>query len=189
MSPGISAVDDRAAVGPGGGSFGHDTQGAHGPAVDLRELEAEVLSRNPNRRGKHPFQEYWERVVREAGVPDAHETRRMASVICGEVAALPFTPDDETPVPVPGSQKKTTEFEQQIERTALSAEKTLDSKMVWTASALKIARKALELRKRDPDGSRGIAWVNDPLPGEERIAAPLPSSFQPAGTDPGEDEV
>jgi hypothetical protein len=181
MSPGITSVDDRAA-----GSVGDGFR----EGVDQRSLAQEILAKNPNRAEKHPFRVFCERVIRESGVPDAQETREMASIVCGEVAKLPFLPDAETPLPIPGTTRKTTEFEQQIEKTARRAEEALDSAMVWTASALKIARTALELRQKDPDGSKGIAWVNDPLPGEDRPQAPIPSAFTgEPDTDDGEDHA
>lgn len=155
MPPRITAVDDSAA-GPAGTALAE--------MVDQKSLAAELMSRNPNRAKPHEFALYCRRVIEKAGVPDAQETRQMASHICGVVAKLPFLPDSE--MEVDGK----TEFEAQIEKTARRAEAALDSEMVWTASALKLSRAALELRREDPDGKKGIAWVNDPLP-VERAAA------------------
>jgi hypothetical protein len=160
MSP-ITSVDDRAA-GSAGQGFAN--------LVDQSSLAEELnKSGNPNRK-PHPFRAYCNRVIEKAGVPDAQETREMASNICGAVARLPFVPDDKTKIP-DGDGGTTTEFEQQIRKTARRAEETLDSEMVWTASALKISKAALEIRKGDPDGSKHEAWVNDPLPGERRELA------------------
>jgi hypothetical protein len=85
MSPGVIVVDDRAAGGAGQGLAG----------VNQQTLAEEVLSKNPNRQTKHPFRSYWERVLVASQVPDGSETRKMASMICGEVAKLPFVPDGE----------------------------------------------------------------------------------------------
>jgi hypothetical protein len=157
--------------------------------LDVRSLQQEILAKNPNRARKHPVRIYCERIIRESGVPDAQETRQMASLVVGDVARLPFVPDSEMQILVPGTNRKTTEFEQQIEKTAQRAEQALDSPMVWTASALKLARVALELRQKDPDGSEGIAHVNDPLPGEEQQRG-IPAAFLgDQDTDPGEDTV
>ena len=167
----VAAVDDTAAgparmSGSGGTIFGY---------VDESSLTEELAKTNPNAR-PHPFAAYVRRVIKLSGVPDAQETREMASHICGVVARLPFLPDDKTTVDtktVDGKQVKVTEFDQQVEKTAQRAEEALDSEMVWTASALKLAKAALDLRKGDPDGAKGKAtngvegaWVNDPLPGE-----------------------
>ena len=165
MSP-ITSVDSSAA-----GSVGQ----GFANMVDQRSLAAELDQRNNPNRAVHPFRKYIQDVIVKAGVPDAQETREMASHICGTVARLPFLPDTtavlETREGPDGKVIKLTEFDQQVEKTAARAEQQLDSEMVWTASALKIARAALELRKEDPDGSKKIAWVNDPLPGERRELA------------------
>lgn len=157
----VTSVDDKAS-GPTGNAFG--------ALVDQESLATELDQRkNPNRK-PHPFRAYTERVRMTAGVPDAQETREMCSHICGIVARLPFLPDYKEEID-DGFGGKTTEFAQQIIKTARSAESQLESEMVWTASALKLSRAALEIRKSDPDGKKGIAWVNDPLPGETRAAA------------------
>jgi hypothetical protein len=160
--------------GGGGDIFGY---------VDESSLNEELKSRNKNHNpdNPHPFSIYVHRVIGLSGVPDAQETREMASHICGVVARLPFLPDDKATVAtktVDGKEFKVTEFDQQVEKTAKRAEEALDSEMVWTASALKLAQAAMDLRREDPTGALGKsskgregAWVNDPLPGERRLEA------------------
>jgi hypothetical protein len=162
-APRVAAVDDSAA-GPASATLGG--------IIDESGLAAEVTSRNPNYNPQrpHPFRRYIEAVIQQSGVPLAKETREMASVICSEVAALPFLPDSEENIGENGE----TEYDLQVIKTAKRAEENLDSAMVWTASARKLSSAALALRKKDPDGSKGIAWVNDPLPGEVApILAPM----------------
>lgn len=162
MSPGITSVDDSAAT--GGASLAG--------FVDEESLTAEIIRGNPNRQGPHPFRVYCEKVRADAGVPDTQETRQMTSVICGEVARLPFLPDGKDIVETRGegeNKKELTELDLQIEKTAKRAEEQLGSAMVWTSAARKLASAAIDLRRQDPDGKKGKAWVNDPLPGE-RVA-------------------
>lgn len=113
------------------------------------------------------FRQYQKKVIDEADVPNTHQTRQMASNICGAVARLPFVPDDE--IKIKDGEDETTEFEQQVVKTAALAEEMLGSEMVWTTSAQKLARAALKLRAKDPDGSKGIAWVNDTLEDEAHV--------------------
>jgi hypothetical protein len=138
-----------------------------GGFIDEGSLSEELVSTNPNYgpHRPHPFAAYVKRVIAESGVKDSKETREMASQIAGVVARLPFLPDPTTKIE-DDQGRETTEFEQQIVKTARRAEAAVESEMVWTASALKLSRTALEMRKRDPDGSKGVAWVNPPLPGE-----------------------
>jgi hypothetical protein len=177
MSP-ITRVDESAAGSPGQ---------AFNQLVDQRSLAEEILSKNPNRAKKHPFRLYIEKVIAESGVPATQETSAMASLICDGVAKLPFLPDNVTNVAIPPA-KKMTEFDQQIEKTAQRAEIALDSAMVWTSAALKLSRTALELRRQDPDGSKGIAWVDKPV--EPVKQGSLPAAWQSdVEDDGGEDTV
>ncbi len=161
MSPAPSKAPAREVERSGPVVAVHESQagagGTIGGWIDETALAKEIASGNPNYNPDrpHPFRKYIQAVIEKAEVPDAAATREMGSVICSEVARLPFVPDE-------------ADFDAQIKKTAQRAEDGLDSPMVWTSAAQKLARAALELRREDPDGTRGIAWVNDPLPGEKR---------------------
>lgn len=153
--PKVAAIDDSAEA--------PATIGGEGIAnfIDEPSLQnATEKAAKQNRQETRPFRQYQKKVIELAGVPSTHQTRQMASHVCGAVARLPFVPDDKTPIK-DDNGNDTTEFEQQIIKTAQYAEGQLDSEMIWTVSARKLARAALDLRKQDPDGSKGIAWVND----------------------------
>ena len=163
----VAAIDDRAA-GPatmsrgGGNLFGF---------IDESGLNEELIRKNPNYgpHNPHPFAAYVDRVLAHAKIPVSKDGRAMAADIAGRVARLPFCPDHKDAVEtrtVSGKAVEMTEFDLQAEKTAKRAEEALDSEAVWTGTALRIARAALELREQDPNGEKGIAWVNDPLPGE-----------------------
>lgn len=158
MPPKIT-IDDSAsgaAVMTGGAGLGG--------FIDESALSDELAAKNKNYGGNrgpmHPIRTYIMGVIRDSGVPDAQATRELSSHICGVVARLPFCPDDETQV------DGKTDFERQVIKTARRATEFLDSEMDWTSAAMKLSRTALERRKLDPDGKLGLAWVNDPLPGE-----------------------
>ena len=153
MSPAPKAVPDVAETGEG------SRAATLGGFIDEESLSAEVTRTNPNYgpHRPHPFQGYIAKVIVKAGIPDRPQVRELCSLICGEVAALPFVPDRESAL-----DDGKTEFDQQVLKTAERAEKALDSPMVMTMAARKIALAALELRAEDPDGTKGIAWVNSP---------------------------
>jgi len=122
-----------------------------------------------NRATTRPYRRYQKRVILKAGVPNAQATRQLTSNICGVVARLPFVPDDKDVVETRGTTK-ITEFDLQVERIATAAEVALESEMVWTSAARRLARAALELRRTDPEGKKckatdGLqgAWVTDQL--------------------------
>jgi hypothetical protein len=162
----VAALDDRAA-GPAQMTGGENVFGF----IDEGTLNDELRRKNPNHgpHNPHPFAAYIEKVMRNAGIQVTRDSRAMASDIAGRVARLPFVPDREQVLEVRRvgeKEKELTEFDLQAEKTARRAEEALDSEVVWTAAALKLAYAALELRAQDPDGSKGVAWVNEPLPGE-----------------------
>lgn len=129
--------------------------------IDENSLKAQYdKAAMQNRETCRPFRVYQKMVIDKAGVPNTQQTREIASHVCGAVARLPFVPDSEEIVETVNDMPLT-EFDQQVIRTAQYAEKMLDSEMVWTVSARKLSKAALQLRKEDPDGSKGIAWVND----------------------------
>lgn len=137
--------------------------------IDENSLQAETRrAYERNRVGTRPFRQYQKKVIERAEVPNTHQTRQMASHVCGSAARLPFVPDSEVTIQ-DASGKDTNEFEQQIIQMARFAEEMLGSEMVWTVSARKLARAALEIRRSDPDGSKGIAWVNDTLEDEAHV--------------------
>lgn len=153
--PQVAQVDDSAA---GPASIG-------GEAIEQVIDEVSLAAQNDkyakqNRVETKPFRQYQKKVIELAAVPSTHQTRQMASHVCGSVARLPFVPDDKLTIKDERGND-TTEFEQQVIKTAAFAEEQLGSEMVWTVSAQKLARAALELRAKDPDGSKDIAWVND----------------------------
>jgi hypothetical protein len=140
-----------------------------GGFIDEGSLAEELIRQNPNYcpERPHPFAAYVRKVIADSGVQDSTQARQVASFICGSVAKLPFMPDEKEIIEgrkEDGTAR--TEFDLQVIRTAARAEQILDADVVWTTSARKLAFTALMLRKRDPDGSKGLAWVNDPLPGE-----------------------
>lgn len=115
-----------------------------------------------NRAVSRPFRQYQKKVIELAGLKNSQLIRQLSSNICGSIARLPDVPDNEEEIDdIRGN--KTTEFEQQVARSAEVAEAQMGVEVVLTVSARKLARAALELRQKDPDGTKGIAWVNDPL--------------------------
>lgn len=154
-SPSIATMDDSAAEPATVGGESIDS------FIDENSLKAQYdKAAMQNRATCFPFRQYQKKVIDLAKVPNTQQTREIASHVCGAVARLPFVPDDQEIVEVIGDQSFT-EYEQQIIRTAQYAEKQLDSEMVWTVSARKLSRAALDLRREDPTGEKGIAWVND----------------------------
>jgi hypothetical protein len=159
----IAQIDDRAAAVPtmtGGETlFGF---------IDETGLDAERREKNSNygNHRHHPFRKYVEGVLQELktkhGMRITRETREMTNLICTEVARLPFLPDD-----IEKDKDGRTDLDQQIEKTAKRAESQLDSPMVWTAAAKRICTVALDRRKQDPDGTKGIAWIDEHP--EERV--------------------
>ena len=133
-----------------------------GGLIDESSLIAEQ-NKNPNYgpHNPHPFQAYTRLVMQRAGVRDAQVNRECASIVCGIVASLPDVPDREETL-----DDGKTEYDLQVARTAADAEEQMDTKVVMTVTARKLVRAALELRYEDPDGSKRLAWVNDPMPGE-----------------------
>lgn len=165
-APRVAAIDESAA-GPAKMS-GTATLGGF---IDESGLAEEMARRgNPNRDGIHPFRAHWQKVLVDSGVPSRRITRELCSLICAQVATLPIVPsmDEETK-----DEKGRTEFDQQVERLAQWGEMEINSQrqgnavQVLTAPARRIAEAALALRVKDPDGKKGLSWVNEPSPDDE----------------------
>lgn len=166
----IAAVDDRE-VSPAAASG----TAAFNKWVDTSTLAADIKAGRiiqgvdpvANTLASTPYRQYIKRVIKRSGLTDAQVTRQLASNICGYVAALPFVP---SPDEIVNTQTGETEFDVQVKALAAAAEGQVRSStgavatMIGPARAL--VKAALELRVQDPDGSKGIAWVNDPLPAE-----------------------
>lgn len=127
--------------------------------VDIRELVDDRAMPKPE---PHPFAIYCQRVLKEAEVPNAQETRELASAICGMVAKLPFLVDD---------------HDEQAQKIAARAEAELESPMVWGDAAVKIAKVAVDLRHK------GEAPVVEPI---DQVAAR--TNFAGDNSDQGDGE-
>jgi len=123
-------------------------------------LSEEQKAAKQNRDQARPFRQYQKKVIEKAGVRNTHQHRQLTSNCCGAVARLSALPDSEIEIRDAHGQM-TTEYELQVIAIANSACETIPGEQVFTVTAMKLARAALELRAEDPDGSRGIAWVND----------------------------
>lgn len=147
----VTDVDDTAAGAVSLGGF-----------IDENALTAEMIRRgNPNRPQNHPFKAYWQSVLASTDVPGhSKEAKQIASDVCAAVARLPFVPSDDEMVQLDNGDK-ISEREAQVRATAAQAEEALNSKTVWTVQARKLARRAMELRAEDPDGSKKVAWVEE----------------------------
>lgn len=114
-----------------------------------------------------PYRKYIRQVIANSGVTDSQVARQLASNICSYVAQLPFVPSK---TEIVNKVTKETEFDEQVKHLANAAEQQLrmstGSVAVLTGPARALAKTALDLRVEDPDGSQGIAHVNDPLPAE-----------------------
>ena len=152
----MSVTDEPVTISETGGN---ESAGGINDFINVNSLQQEI-ERNAkiNRDTCKPFRQYQKRVIVKAGVPNTQATRELTSNICGAVARLPFVPDDKVTVETRGTEK-ITEFDLQAERTAFIAESALASEMVWTSAARKLAKAALELRRQDPDGKKGVSWV------------------------------
>lgn len=179
----IAAIDER----------GDSRAGANGFAnlVNTRSLSQEIRDMKAiqrNRVESQPYRDYIKSVIKTAEVTDSQLTRQLASNVCGYVAALPFLPSK---TEIIDRTSKVTEYDAQIAALARAAEEQVRSSTgtvaVMIVPARRLAQAALDLRIEDPDGSKGIAWVNPPLPEEsdldERYTADL------AGEEDGEPDI
>lgn len=160
-APRVAQIDESAA-GPATMSGGSNLGGF----IDESGFAEELARRgNPNRDTIHPFRRHWQKVLADSGVPSRRITRELCSLICGQVAALPIVPSKDEK-----DDQGRTEFDQQVERLAqwgeaeVNASRQGNAVQVLTGPARQIAKAALELRVQDPDGSKKLAWVNDPGP-------------------------
>lgn len=134
--------------------------GSLADVIDENSLQGQIeKNAKQNRATCRGFRQYQLKVIKQAELPNTQAVREITSNVCGVAARLPFVPDNEEKILIDG--KETTEFEQQVIRMAAFAEENLNTEAVMTVTARKLARAALELRDQDPDGTRGIAWVND----------------------------
>jgi len=148
----VAAMDDRAEA-PAHLSGGADLE----QILDGNAIEQELLKKRlANYAGGKPFRQYCKKVLELAEVRSTVESRRLASNVCSAIARLTDLPDAEEKIP--GTEK--TEWDLTVEKVAAWAEEQLGGHGVYTVAAMKLARQALALRKGDPDGKRGTAWVN-----------------------------
>lgn len=137
--------------------------------IDVTSLEAQNRKfAEQNRRQGRGFRSYQKKVIDRAGVRNTHQHRQLASDVCGSVARLSALPDRE--ITVSDAQgNDVTEWDLQVQAIANFACSNIQTDQVFIVTAQKLARAALELREEDPDGSKGIAWVNDTLEDEAGV--------------------
>lgn len=169
----IAAVDDRELRSPAAASGA----AAFNAAIDTQSLADDIrtgrlipgVDPTVNTIASVPYRQYISRVLDRSGVPVSQIAKQLCSHICGFTAALPAPPSKTEKVGSGASAK--TEYDLQVDQMAAAADAqvrgtTGNQAVVLIGPARQIAKAALDLRIEDPDGSKGISWVNAPLPAE-----------------------
>lgn len=153
--PQVAAVDDSAAE---EAKIGGEGLGAF---IDEQSLQAQTEKfAKQNRATTRGFRQYQKKVIEKAQVRNTHQHRQLTSDVCGSVARLSDVPDETEKIRDEFGQE-TTEYELSVRAIAAFACSNMQGDQVYTVTAQKLARAALDLRKTDPDGKKKIAWVND----------------------------